>query len=118
MVEIASPVYVMGTIFECIFIYETLLHFIIRYYALTTFKGDLHGNYMDLMYFEQALWQLSPTLSPSKLLFLGDYVDRGRYSVEVIAYLFAYKVQVPQKIILLRGNHEIRDIQKSFTFYQ
>uniref|UniRef100_A0A336LZL2 Serine/threonine-protein phosphatase n=1 Tax=Culicoides sonorensis TaxID=179676 RepID=A0A336LZL2_CULSO len=79
--------------------------------------GDLHGNYPDLIGFERILWHLSPTLTPCKLLFLGDYVDRGVNSVEVVAYLFAYKFHNYEKLHLIRGNHEIRDTQRTFTFY-
>ncbi|XP_046989251.1 serine/threonine-protein phosphatase SIT4-like [Schistocerca americana] len=78
--------------------------------------GDLHGNFPDLINFEKTLWGLGPTLTPSCFLFLGDYVDRGAHSVEVIAYLFAYKVQNPKRIWLLRGNHEIREVQLRYTF--
>ncbi|KAL1494191.1 hypothetical protein ABEB36_009828 [Hypothenemus hampei] len=80
--------------------------------------GDLHGNIADLLYFERTLWHIGPGLSPCNLLFLGDYVDRGSYSMEVISYLFSYKLQNPNKVSLLRGNHEIREVQKMFTFYK
>lgn len=78
--------------------------------------GDLHGNFGDLLTFENCFWSLSPHLCPGNLLFLGDYVDRGIFSLEVSTYLLCYKALNPGKMILIRGNHEIREIQKMFSF--
>ncbi|CAG9773159.1 unnamed protein product [Ceutorhynchus assimilis] len=80
--------------------------------------GDFHGNIADLLCFERTLWHIGPGLCPCNLLFLGDYVDRGSFSIEVISYLLSYKLQSPNKVSLLRGNHEIREVQKMFTFYK
>ena len=53
----------------------------------------------------------------TKLLFLGDYVDRGRNSIETFAYLLAMKVKYPSEVWLLRGNHETRDISQLYGFW-
>lgn len=78
--------------------------------------GDIHGNINDLLIFESQLWPMAPSALAPNVLFLGDYVDRGQFSIEVALYLFAMKILAPNKFFLLRGNHEVRHIQKSFTF--
>lgn len=80
--------------------------------------GDIHGRYSDIMAFEKYFWNFGIECCPGSILFLGDYVDRGKNSVEVIAYLLAQKVKNRKKIFLLRGNHETRKVQKEHTFLQ
>ena len=52
-----------------------------------------------------------------KYVFLGDYVDRGKQSLETIMLLFCLKVKNPTKVILLRGNHESEAVNKFYGFF-
>lgn len=75
--------------------------------------GDVHGNFVDLIRIFQIFGQPSKT----KYVFLGDYVDRGTYSVHVIITLFSMLVAYPDNIVLLRGNHEFPAINRIYGFY-
>ena len=75
--------------------------------------GDRHGQFYDLL----RIFEICKYPPESKFLFLGDYVDRGKNSLECILLLLCLKIQFPDKIYLLRGNHESADINRIFGFY-
>ncbi|VVC26116.1 Calcineurin-like phosphoesterase domain, ApaH type,Serine-threonine protein phosphatase, N- [Cinara cedri] len=75
--------------------------------------GDIHGQYYDLL----RLFDNVSYPSESNYLFLGDYVDRGKHSLETICLLLVYKIKFPEKFFLLRGNHECASINKIYGFY-
>lgn len=73
--------------------------------------GDLHGNIRDL------LRLISSAGIDKKFLFLGDYVDRGEFSIEVISLLFALVIEFPNRVFMIRGNHEFESVNSQYGFW-
>jgi len=86
---------------------------LLRIEANIVVVGDIHGNVDELI----RLFEQNGYPPKTNYLFLGDYVDRGRFGVEVVILLFCLKIRFPNSIYLLRGNHEIEHISKYYGFY-
>ncbi|VEU20197.1 DEKNAAC101050 [Brettanomyces naardenensis] len=77
-----------------------------------TVCGDIHGQYYDLM----KLFDICGSPRDTSFLFLGDYVDRGSNSLEVLLLLYSMKIAHKDTFFMLRGNHETRQMTTHFTF--
>ncbi|KAF5949452.1 hypothetical protein HYC85_011445 [Camellia sinensis] len=75
--------------------------------------GDIHGQFYDM----KELFKVGGDCPKTNYLFLGDFVDRGFNSVETFLLLLALKVRYPDRITLIRGNHESRQITQVYGFY-
>jgi hypothetical protein len=78
-----------------------------------TIVGDIHGQFYDLV----ELFRVGGWPPETSYLFMGDYVDRGYFSVETLLLLFAFKVKYPLRVFLIRGNHETRQITQVYGFF-
>lgn len=77
-----------------------------------TMAGDIHGQFYDML----EMIEKSKGIAHTNFVFIGDFVDRGYNSVETWEYLMLLKIKYPDRVTLLRGNHECRQITITYGF--
>lgn len=87
---------------------------VIHIYGSYVIVGDLHGSLQDLLNIFSKFSQ-PPSVN---YIFLGDYVDRGKYSIEVVLYILALKCMYPKNVYVIRGNHEFKNVNRTYGFYE
>lgn len=75
--------------------------------------GDTHGQFSDLL----RMFEVGGVPPAANYLFLGDYVDRAKQSIEVITLMMCFKLKYPENFFLLRGNHECASLNRIYGFY-
>ncbi|GAA5936313.1 hypothetical protein JCM3775_006461 [Rhodotorula graminis] len=86
---------------------------VVHIQAPVTVVGDIHGQFYDLI----EIFRIGGYSPHTNYLFLGDYVDRGLFSVETISLLTCLKLRYPDRVQLIRGNHESRAVTQTYGFY-
>eukprot|EP00842_Homolaphlyctis_polyrhiza_P006262 jgi/Hompol1/6637/HPOL_003939-RA len=84
-----------------------------RVQAPVTVVGDVHGQFYDVL----ELFRIGGFCPDTSYVFLGDYVDRGFYSIETFTLLLCLKLRFPLRVTLVRGNHESRAVTQTYGFY-
>ena len=79
-----------------------------------TIVGDIHGQFFDFIKLIDD--DTGGPLETTKYIFLGDYVDRGSFSIEVLGLILAIKIRFKGTVFMLRGNHECRQLTSFFNF--
>lgn len=76
-----------------------------------TVCGDIHGQFHDLL----ELFKIAGSAPDTNFLFMGDYVDRGYYSVETVTLMVCLKVRYKDRVTITRGNHESRQVTQVYV---